>query len=138
MADVISSSVPKNYDPLKDQEYMSPYMRRHFKEKLRAMLKDLIDEENDLRLNQKEYPVREADHVDQSKTIEEAKFQEYLSLGHEEYLKEEVERALERIEAGTYGYCEETGEAIGVKRLLAFPMARYTTKVQQEKESLYR
>ena len=132
---MISSSLPQGYDPLKDPTYMSPDMRCYFKEKLNQHLANIVNEEASTTSDLGNYPDREADYVGQGK-VDEAKSQEMLDLEHEEYLKNEIEYALHRIEVGNYGYCEETEEPIGVKRLLAFPMARYTMKVQQGKEAL--
>jgi DnaK suppressor protein len=132
-----SGSLPLNYDPLKDQTYMSADMVAYFKQKLTKMLEDLIKEEELISLNKADFPTKEADYVESSQ-IEELSLEENLPLQNEDYLKREVEDALYRINLGTYGYCEETGDPIGVRRLLAFPMARYTTEVQRRKDELFR
>jgi len=99
------------------------------------MLEDFIAEEKLIGLSKADFSSREADYVESSQ-IEELSLEENLPLQNEDYLKREVENALYRINMGTYGYCEETGEPIGVRRLLALPMARYTAEVQRRKDSL--
>lgn len=130
-----SSALPANYDPLKDQAYMSPDMIAYFKQKLTKMLEDFIEEEKLMGLNRVDFPAKEADYVENSQ-LEELSLEENLPLQNEDYLKREVENALYRINMGTYGYCEETGDPIGVRRLLALPMARYTAEVQRRKDNL--
>lgn len=133
----ISNGLPPNYDPLQDPTYMSDDMINYFRQKLNKMLDDLINQENLIALNKADGPGREAEYVEASQ-IEELSLEENLPLQNEDLLKREVENALYRINQGTYGYCEETGDSIGVRRLLAFPMARYTTEVQKQKDALLR
>jgi DnaK suppressor protein len=99
------------------------------------MLEDFIEEEKLMGLNRVDFPAKEADYVENSQ-LEELSLEENLPLQNEDYLKREVENALYRINMGTYGYCEETGDPIGVRRLLALPMARYTAEVQRRKDNL--
>jgi DnaK suppressor protein len=132
----IPTSLPANYDPLKDPIYMSADMVAFFKQKLTKRLEDLIQEEKLLKLNRVDFPSREAEYVETGQ-IEELRREEILSFQNEDNLKQEVEDALYRIDMATYGYCEETGDPIGVKRLLALPMARYTTEVQRRKDGLF-
>ncbi len=131
----ISTSLPANYDPLKDQTYMSPQMVAYFERKLNKRLEMLVEEEALIGLYQEGSSNKEADYVESSQ-IEELSLEENLPLQNEDRLKTEVEDALYRIRIGTYGYCEETGDPIGVNRLLALPMARYTTEVQRRKDGL--
>jgi DnaK suppressor protein len=137
MDNLISSNLPQGYDPLKDPNYMSPDMRCYFQEQLTELLENLEQEEDVTSLHQEEEDrhIRSADYVDVGKE-DEAQSQAIQFLDHEETLKHEAEDALQRIEMGTYGYCEETQEPIGVKRLMAFPTARYTVQIQQGKEDL--
>ena len=133
----ISNKVSLNYDPLQDSTYMSDDMINYFKQKLNEKLDDLINQENLIALNKADGPGREAEYVESSQ-IEELSIEENLPLQNEDFLKREVENALYRINQGTYGYCEETGDPIGIRRLLAFPMARYTTEIQRQKDALLR
>lgn len=130
-----TNKTTSNYDPLKDQTYMSTDMAAYFKQILSKKLEDLINQEKLIGINISGSSGREADYVDNGQ-MEELSIEENLPLQNEEYLKREVEDALYRINLGTYGYCEETGDPIGVRRLLAFPMAKYTTEVQRRKDNL--
>lgn len=130
-----ANKTTSNYDPLKDQTYMSTDMTAYFKQILSKKLEDLINQEKLIGINIAGSSGREADYVDNGQ-MEELSIEENLPLQNEEYLKREVEDALYRINLGTYGYCEETGDPIGVRRLLAFPMAKYTTEVQRRKDNL--
>ncbi len=138
MANKISTRLPEGYDPLKDTTYMSPDMRCYFQEKLTKLLRNLEQEEDftDLHQEEEDRHMRGADYVDLGKA-DQAQLESIQFLDYEEKLKHEAEHALHRIEMGTYGYCEETQEPIGVKRLMAFPTARYTVRVQQGKEDLF-
>jgi DnaK suppressor protein len=130
---MINAEAPLSYDPLNDSEYMSKQMLNYFKDKLERMDKEILKKEASISLSLVDDPNREPDHVDQG-TNEEIHIADFSLQEHEDQLRQEVELALKRIKEGTYGYCEETGEAIGVKRLLAVPYARYCLKVQEHKE----
>lgn len=129
----LSTSLPTHYDPLKDQTYMSAHMVAYFEDKLNKMLAMLIEEEELIGLYQEYSSNQEADYVENSQ-IEELNLEKNLPLQHEGRLKREVEEALYRIHMGNYGYCEATGDPIGVNRLLVFPVARYTSEVQRKRD----
>jgi DnaK suppressor protein len=137
MADKISTQLPLNYDPLKDPVYMSSDMRLYFREKLLKLLEKVKEEEDFTSLHEEEEDrhIRGADYVDDGKA-DEAEVREGQLMEYHEKLKQETEYALHRIDMNAYGYCEETNAPIGVRRLLAFPTARYTAQVQQGKEDL--
>ena len=81
----------------------------------------------------------EADIADQA-TIEEENALELRTRDRERKLLRKIEEALKRIEDGSYGYCEETGESIGIPRLLARPTATLTIEAQsrrEQKQKLY-
>lgn len=121
------------YDPLKDPLYMSPQMLNYFNDKLRNFEHQILHKEQDISFNMMGSPNVEVDHVDRG-VIEEYNFNQFSFQEHEDLLLKEVQEALRRIERGTYGYCQETGEPIGVKRLELIPYARYCIEVQSEKE----
>jgi len=129
--------IPPSYDPLNDSEYMSDKMVAYFKDRLTQMSVNLFNKEKSISLSMVDSPNREPDHVDQG-INEELLNQDFTLQEHEDKLRHEVEAALERIDDGTYGYCEETDMPIGVPRLLAAPYARYCLEVQEQKEQLAR
>lgn len=115
-----------------DDEYMNPVQLAYFQERLRQMrttcLRDLDSLWPELAATS-----GVADPADRASREEEQTV--LLRLSHRESkLLNRIEAALLRIEAGTYGFCEDTGEPIGLPRLLARPMARLTIEAQQQRE----
>jgi DnaK suppressor protein len=123
----------ENYDPLQDPIYMSPEMIEYFKEKLLAMREDLRQKEHNTSLSLMAASVREPDLIDQGVT-EELRYHQFALQEHEHQLLIQIDQALNRLCNGDYGYCEETGEPIGIKRLQATPLTRYCLEIQQDKE----
>ena len=113
-------------------EYMSPAQVEFFKRMLLTL-------ESELRANAGETTehLRETvlvpDPADRA-TIEEEHALELRTRDRERKLIKKVQQALARIESGEYGYCEETGEPIGLKRLLARPTATLSLEAQQRRE----
>ncbi|MBN8827650.1 MAG: TraR/DksA family transcriptional regulator [Sphingobacteriia bacterium] len=130
---IISSSLPNDYDPLKDKIYMSPDMLKFFKDKLTNLLIEIINKENSISSNVRETPYKQPDFVDTG-TDEELQYNDFMYQEHEENLRFQIEEALKSIENGTYGFCEESGNPIGIERLLIIPYARFTTEAQEKRE----
>jgi DnaK suppressor protein len=130
---LLSPHHPLPYNPLADPVYMSPAMLAYFEEKLMALLAKLKKQSSDTLLHALPNITRESDYIDQG-TNEELRQHQSIFQEHEDRLRHQIEAALKRIGDGSYGYCEETGEPIGVRRLEAVPQTRYCVKVQQEKE----
>lgn len=129
----IAPKIPDNYDPLKDEMYMSPYMLLYFQNKLETMLDEILRKEKEILDINTQESQKEADHVDQG-IIEELRFQELALQKHEEEQKKEIIKALKKTKNGSYGYCEETGKPIEAKRLLSVPTASYTVEAQRRIE----
>lgn len=123
----------KNYNPLTDPNYMSLQMLSYFMDQLKSLEHRYLAKEQEISTSTLELPQIEADHVDRG-TREEYNFEQFSFQDHEDSVLKEVQAALKRIEEGNYGYCEETGQEIGVKRLQAIPYARYCVEVQSQKE----
>lgn len=103
----------------------------YFKSKLISWKKNLLEEKkNQMRLLQEGMGL-EADEYDRA-SIELEYHYEFSKLEREEKLLREIERALERIEKGTYGYCQETDEMIPFERLNAWPIARFSIDIQEK------
>ena len=113
-------------------DYMSPSQLDYFRRKLQAL-------EAELRVNAGETTehLRETvlvpDPADRA-TIEEEHALELRTRDRERKLIKKVEQAIARIDAGEYGYCEETGEPIGLQRLLARPTATLSLEAQERRE----
>jgi len=126
-------TLPPDYNPLQDPDYMSHDMIRYFEKKLNDLLDSILEKEKAMSLSLTEDQTHEIDLLDQG-TLEALHFNDYSYQAHEGKIKREVEDALQRIQAHTYGYCQVTGEPIGVKRLLITPQARYCLEMQKELE----
>jgi DnaK suppressor protein len=115
-----------------ESEYMSAAQLDFFRKKLRAL-------ESELRTNAEETTehLRETvlvpDPADRA-TIEEEHALELRTRDRERKLIKKVQQALSRIDSGEYGFCEETGEPIGLQRLLARPTATLSVEAQQRRE----
>jgi DnaK suppressor protein len=134
MATVTSKGIASEKELLAQpaDEYMSAAQLDFFRRKLKAL-------ESELRANAGETTehLRETvlvpDPADRA-TIEEEHALELRTRDRERKLIKKVQQALMRIESGEYGYCEETGEPIGLKRLLARPTATLSIEAQQRRE----
>jgi len=119
-------------------QYMSPEQLAFFRERLIVTQKELL-EKADLTSERLREHELEADPTDQA-TIEEEYALELRARDRERKLLKKIDEALRRIDEGTYGYCEETGEPIGIPRLLARPTATLTIEAQsrrEQKQKLY-
>jgi DnaK suppressor protein len=123
------------YSPSEDEEYMCFNHRQYFKEKLLIWRKELVAKSELFFEELKEYDIRTADILDQSAQQTEF-FTDFSTKERQCKLLQEIDLALDRIDAGEYGYCEITGEEIGVKRLEARPTATRCIEAQEQFERL--
>tara|TARA_B100000686_G_scaffold337582_1_gene408924 strand:- start:717 stop:1136 length:420 start_codon:yes stop_codon:yes gene_type:complete len=130
----MTTKLPKNYVPNSKEKYMSPKQREFFRLKLLNWKNEIIqsDKEN-INMNQADTEISAPDIVDQasSQTEQAVKIRE-VNRGRK--LLSKIDQAIERIKNNTYGYCEETGEPIGIKRLIARPIATLTIEAQEKHE----
>ncbi len=113
-------------------QYMSGAQLAFFREQLRAMQRELLEKADVTSEHLREHDI-EPDPTDQA-TIEEEYALELRARDRERKLLKKIEQALRRIDEGSYGYCEETGEAIGIPRLLARPTATLSIEAQARRE----
>jgi DnaK suppressor protein len=113
-------------------EYMSSAQRKFFKHRLLELQKQMRDNADATTEHLRELAVA-PDPADRA-TQEEEHALELRTRDRERKLLKKIESALLRIEDGSYGYCEETGDAIGVPRLLARPTATLTIEAQERRE----
>jgi DnaK suppressor protein len=125
----------KTYKPSEDEEYMCFNHRQYFKEKLLLWRKELLAKSEMFFEDLKNNNVRPADTLDQSAQQAEI-FVDFITRERLGQLLQEIELALDRIEAGEYGYCEITEEDIGLKRLEAHPIATRCVEAQEQFERL--
>ena len=124
----------KNYKPTQKEKFMNAKMKEYFRLKLVSWKKDLL-KESSLTLNnlQKEENSSKPDLTDRAAEEIERSI-ELRSRDRERKLINKIDVALRKIDDGSYGYCEETGEPIGIKRLEARPVATLCLEAQEMHE----
>jgi DnaK suppressor protein len=124
----------KKYTPNNKEKYMCVKHKKFFKEKLNEWKKDILKSNNLTNLlNSSDDNMSSADVVDQASSYTD-KTVEMRALARSRKLIEKIDAALLRVKNGTYGYCEETSEPIGLKRLIARPIATLTIEAQEKHE----
>ncbi len=129
------SAKAANYKPSEKEEYMNANQLDYFKQKLLSWRAELIAESQETINNLKEENWQEPDLSDRASLETEAGVE---LRTRNRYLKliGKIDAALRRIEDKTYGYCEETGDPIGLKRLEARPIATMTIEAQERHEKM--
>jgi DnaK suppressor protein len=125
--------LPKNYTPTEDEEYMNPYQLEYFRLKLLQWREDLGDESLATVKHLQENNWKESDLNDQA-TVETEASLELRTRDRYRKLINKIDDALERIDKGVYGYCEDTSEPIGIRRLEARPIATLSIEAQERHE----
>ena len=127
--------LPANYKPSQTEKYMNPKQLEYFRRKLLVWREELIEESRETIDHLREENWHEPDIADRASLETEAGVE---LRTRNRYLKliSKIDSALRRIEDGSYGYCEETGEEIGLKRLEARPVATMTIEAQERHERL--
>ncbi len=124
----------KKYTPSVKEKYMCAKHKKYFTEKLTSWRKEIIKSNNQSAiLNNIDDNVSSADIVDQASSQTE-KSVELRSSNRRRKLINKIDNALKKIKEGTYGFCEETGEPIGLKRLIARPIATLSIEAQERHE----
>ncbi len=128
-------ALPENYKPTEKEEYMNEKQLEYFKQKLLSWRQELLTESQETIDHLKEENWHEPDIADRASLETEAGVE---LRTRNRYLKliSKIDQALKRIEQGEYGYCEETGEPIGIKRLEARPIASMTIEAQERHEKM--
>ena len=116
-----------------DSEYMNDVQLAFFKLKLQQLRADMLANAGETTEHLREDTVVVPDPADRA-TIEEEHALELRTRDRERKLLKKIEQAIARIDSGDYGYCEETGEPIGVGRLMARPTASLSLEAQQRRE----
>jgi DnaK suppressor protein len=134
LAKVSKKSSKKHYIPSVKEKYMCAKHKQFFTEALLQWKREII-KSNSLTnlLNSSDDNVSSADMVDQASSYTD-KSVEMKALARSRKLIEKIESALRRIKSDTYGYCEDTSEPIGLKRLMARPIATLSIEAQERHE----
>lgn len=115
-----------------EEDYMNDLQLAFFKHRLKALEKEILDNANQTtdNLRETQYVPDPADRA----TIEEEHALELRTRDRERKLLKKVQQSLASIDEGDYGWCEETGEPIGIPRLLARPTANLSLEAQERRE----
>ena len=128
-------TLPVGYHPSVDEEYMSPMQLLYFRNKMLQWQKDLITE-SEKTIDNLKSEIRDVGDEAERASRESDNILELRTRDRYRKLLGKINAGLRRIEDGSYGYCEETGEEIGVGRLEARPVATLTVDAQERREML--
>ena len=121
-----------DYQPSNDEPYMSPKQLAYFKRKLLEWRQQIVDDTTHTRQNMNQSE-NQADEIDRA-SMESERYTELRTVEREQRLLNKIDAALRRIETGEFGYCEVTGEPIGVRRLDARPVATMSIEAKEAQE----
>ena len=127
--------LPPDYKPSADEEYMNEMQVEYFRQKLLDWKKSLLAQSQDTLEELRQGGLNQPDELDRA-SMETDKALDLRTKDRARKLISKINDALKRIEDGTYGYCEETGEPIGVERLDARPVATLSIEAQERHERM--
>lgn len=131
----MNTTLPPEYKPDEAEPYMNPQQMEYFRQKLIQWREELLNESNETIHHLQEESLNEPDITDRA-SLETDRSIELRTRDRERKLINKINEAIERIEDGSYGFCEETGEPIGVKRLEARPIATLSVEAQEKHERM--
>ena len=130
----IIKKMVKKYVPSTKEKYMCEKHRVFFKKKLIEWKNEIIkSNSNTLFSKDVDQEISSPDIIDQASSQAE-KTLEMRTINRQRKLLTKIEKAIKRIDDNTYGYCEDTGEPIGIKRLIARPIATLSIEAQEKHE----
>ncbi len=133
------TDLPDDYRPSEDEPFMNDRQRAYFRKKLLDWKEEILRSSRDT-LESLQESEQHPDLTDRASS-ETDRAIELRARDRQRKLIAKIDAALQRIEDGTYGYCEETGEPIGIKRLDARPVATLSVEAQERherREKIYR
>ncbi len=133
-------SVSEDYRPSDSEPFMNARMRAYFRQKLVRWKSEIVEQNRETLIGLHADNSQHADLSDRASS-ETDKALELRARDRQRKLVSKIQAAIQRIEDGSYGYCEETGEPIGVKRLDARPIATLSLEAQERherREKVYR
>ena len=124
----------KKYIPNEKEKYMCEKHKTYFKKRLVNWKNEIVESNSKgLYLSNTDHEISSSDIVDQASSQTE-KTVEMRTLNRQIKLLSKIDRAIKKIDNNSYGYCEETGEPIGLKRLIARPIATLSIESQEKHE----
>lgn len=131
----MGTDLPKDYRPSADEPFMNDLQKEYFRRKLLAWREELLHDSEETLDNLKEGGMTVPDISDRA-SAEADKALELRTRDRMRKVISKIDTALAKIEDGTYGYCEETGEPIGLERLIARPIATLSIEAQERHERM--
>ncbi len=125
--------LPVDYRPSESEPFMNPRMQQYFRQKLLDWRAQILRESNQTLQHLQEDTVQEPDIADRASTESERAL-ELRTRDRQRKLIAKIDAAMRRLDEGEYGYCEETGEPISIKRLEARPIATLSLEAQERHE----
>ncbi len=129
--------LPADYRPSQDEPFMNPVQLEYFRQKLLRWRAELLFEASQTLTNLSSESLHRPDQMDRAQ-IESNAALDLRTRDRERKLLQKIEAALRRIEDGSYGYCEETGDPISIARLEARPIALLSLHAQEQHERMER
>jgi DnaK suppressor protein len=130
-------TLPPDYRPSEDEEFMNPLQVEYFRQKLLRWRGELLKEADGTLLSLSQGGILEPDITDRA-SVETDRALELRTRDRARKLISKIDQALGRLENGSYGYCEETDEPIGIRRLEARPIATMSIEAQERHERMER
>ena len=127
------TKLPKNYKPTQKEKFMNAKMKEYFRQKLVSWKQDLLKESSQTLNNLQNENEAKPDITDRASEEIDRSF-ELRTRDRERKLINKIDAALQRIEDGSYGFCDETGDPISIKRLEARPVATLSLEAQEMHE----
>ena len=127
------TKLPKNYKPTQKEKFMNAKMKEYFRQKLTNWKNELLKESTQTLNNLQNENEAKPDITDRASEEIDRSF-ELRTRDRERKLINKIDAALQRIEDGSYGYCDETGDPISIKRLEARPVATLSLEAQEMHE----
>ena len=130
-----TTTLPPDYVPNKKEEYMNEMQLEYFRRKLIDWKKELLAQASNTLDDLRQGGLNQPDDIDRA-SMETDKSLDLRTKDRARKLIVKIDQALERIEDGSYGYCEETGEEIGIDSLMARPIATLCLEAQERHERM--
>ncbi len=130
-----STLLPPDYIPSDDDEFMNPLMTEFFRQRLLEWRNELLRESGQTLMNMQNTSIQEPDIADRA-SLESERALELRTRDRGRKLISKIDDALRRIDTGEYGYCEDSGEPIAIRRLIARPIATMSIEAQERHERM--
>jgi len=130
-------TLPEDYRPSENEEFMNPLQAEYFRQKLLRWRSELLADSAETLRSLQEESLLKPDLTDRA-SLETERSIELRTRDRERKLISKIDAALSRLDSGTYGYCEETDEPIGLRRLEARPIATLSIEAQERHERMER